>query len=207
MLLFQVGVPVLYFQTFLDLEFAFASSGQGNFFELGQEPCYTNIDDTDDIADTNDPNVKINSVDTKMCWAPELEPKSIKSTPETRLTHLELMKEIILEKLQLIQCDQELNKGRIRELWDDIQILAFMEKETGSPNEALNANDLLQQFIGPQKHKTLAKIIGKIGNKDIQPQQKSVKKPPSWDDDELDRPKCLHVLINSNTEEWEIQIV
>ena len=55
---------------------------------------------------------------------PEPAPK-----PEATDINIIQMESIIIEKLQLIENDSETNRERIRELWDDIQILAFMEEE------------------------------------------------------------------------------
>ena len=142
----------------------------------------------------------MNAIEIKMCWAPELEPEPIveeepKPDPN-KDKNLEFMKSIILEKLNLVDENKELNKERIRELWDDIQILAFMEE--GDANLAHNANESLQNHIGPQKYKTLTKIITKIAKREIQPPQKTIKKPPSWLEEENTKPKYLHIVNKCN---------
>ena len=70
----------------------------------------------------------------KLITKPKIVPKP-KSDPEPapkpEATDINIiqMESIIIEKLQLIEKDSETNRERIRELWDDIQILAFMEEE------------------------------------------------------------------------------
>ena len=98
----------------------------------------------------------------------------------------EQMEGIVLEKLQMIENDPESNNDKIRELWDDIQILAFME-DSEDKVKAKHANLLLKNHIGDQKSNTLLKIIDKIANNEIQPQPKTVKMPPSWINEKKER--------------------
>ena len=98
----------------------------------------------------------------------------------------EQMEGIVLEKLQMIENDPESNNDKIRELWDDIQILAFME-DSADKVKAKHANLLLKNHIGDQKSNTLLKIIDKIANNEIQPQPKTVKMPPSWINEKKER--------------------
>jgi len=129
---------------------------------------------------------------------PEPEPEPVVEEPKGEPLSFDVMKDIVFEKLQLIDQDAEEHKAKIRELWDDIQILAFIEE--GELEQAKIASEALEKHIGPQKLKTLLKIIGKIGNKDITPPQKAVKRPPSWLQDGTDpKPKSLHV-VNSKLE-------
>ena len=80
----------------------------------------------------------------------------------------------------------EEHKDKIRELWDDIQILAFME-EGDSKESARDAVECLKPQLGDQKYVTLIKIINKIAKGELQPQPKTVKMPPSWIQAKKDR--------------------
>ena len=100
------------------------------------------------------------------------------SEPPTNKWTLE---EIVLEKLKLVNADPEENRDKVRELWDDIQILAFLEEET-ELSKAPKAVSALQKHIGDQKTSKLTHIISRIAKKEIQPKTKAVKIPPSWID-------------------------
>lgn len=91
------------------------------------------------------------------------------------------MEEIVLEKLKLVNADPDENRDKLRELWDDIQILAFLEEET-ELSKAPKAIAALQEHIGEQKSSKLTNIISRIAKKEIQPKTKAVKIPPSWID-------------------------
>merc|ERR1712038_1619236 len=100
--------------------------------------------------------------------------------------NLEQMESIVKEKLILIDSDPEEHKDKIRELWDDIQILAFME-ERDSKESARDAVECLKPQLGDQKYVTLIKIINKIAKGELHPQPKTVKMPPSWIQAKKDR--------------------
>ena len=89
------------------------------------------------------------------------------------------MESIILEKLKIVDKNPESNRDKIRELCDDIQILAFME-QSEIKEKSENAITLLTKHVGKLQLNTLKNLISKIAKKEVEPQPKTVKMPPSW---------------------------
>ena len=88
---------------------------------------------------------------------------------------------VIKEKLDLIESNhEEHHDEKVKELWDDIQILAFMEKKFSNIPKSTNAVALLQKFIGDEKTEELKSVIKKVNLRQKPLDKTYIKMTPSY---------------------------
>ena len=91
------------------------------------------------------------------------------------------VEDVIKEKLDLIESNpEEHHDEKVKELWDDIQILAFMEKKFSNIPKSTDAVTLLQKFIGDEKSEELKAVIKKVNLRQKPLDKTYIKMTPSY---------------------------